>query len=117
MTRRRIEAFSDGMLAIIIKMMVLELHAPRSAEWAALRPALPAFLSYVLSFVYIGIYWNNHYHMLHVTRSVTGGTLAILATLLHAWIAGALYAAVALSWLIPDRRIERVLTSTEGRRH
>ena len=75
MKPRRIESFSDGVLAIIITIMVLELHAPHSAEWIALRPALPAFLSYVLSFVYLGIYWNNHHHMLHCTRRVTGPIL------------------------------------------
>src|SRR4026209_1983066 len=75
MTPRRIEAFSDGVLAIIITVMVLELHAPTSAEWVALKPALPAFLSYVLSYVYLGIYWNNHHHMLHATRHISGGVL------------------------------------------
>jgi len=194
MTPRRIETFSDGVLAIIITIMVLELHAPASAEWGALRPALPALLSYLLSFVYLGIYWNNHHHLLHVTRGVTGGimwanlhllfwlslvpfftawmgknefaavptaaygvvlvlaaiaywllqliilrnegsdsllaqavgrdwkgtaspilyTVAILTTLIHPWIAGAMYALVALMWLIPDRRIERaVRTATK----
>jgi uncharacterized membrane protein len=71
----RLEAFSDGVLAIIITIMVLELRAPHSPEIAALRPLLPVFLSYVLSFVYIGIYWNNHHHMLQVTERVNGGIL------------------------------------------
>ncbi|HEV2644204.1 MAG TPA: TMEM175 family protein [Candidatus Elarobacter sp.] len=71
----RLEAFSDGVLAIIITIMVLELRAPHSADIGALRPLLPAFLSYVLSFVYLGIYWNNHHHMLHMTHRVTGGIL------------------------------------------
>src|SRR5688500_7566993 len=75
MTPRRLEAFSDGVLAIIITIMVLELRAPHSAEWGALRPVFPVFLGYILSFVYLGICWNNHHHMFHVTRRVTGGIL------------------------------------------
>ena len=71
----RLEAFSDGVLAIIITIMVLELRVPHDSDLAALRPLLPVLLSYVLSFVYLGIYWNNHHHMLHVTRRVTGGIL------------------------------------------
>jgi uncharacterized membrane protein len=75
MGRGRLEAFSDAVLAIIITVMVLEMRAPRGADLAALRPMIPVFLSYVLSFVYLGIYWNNHHHMLHVTHRVTGGIL------------------------------------------
>lgn len=75
MGKDRLEAFSDGVLAIIITIMVLELHAPRGADVAALRPLLPEFLSYVLSFVYLAIYWNNHHHMLHTCRTVTGSIL------------------------------------------
>jgi uncharacterized membrane protein len=71
----RLEAFSDGVLAIIITIMVLELEAPHGASFADLAPLLPVFLSYVLSFVYLGIYWNNHHHMLQVTRHVSGGML------------------------------------------
>jgi uncharacterized membrane protein len=71
----RLEAFSDGVLAILITIMVLELHVPSGAEPSALRPMVPAFLSYVLSFVYLGIYWNNHHHMLHVARTVSGPIL------------------------------------------
>ena len=71
----RLEAFSDGVLAIIITIMVLELRAPHDTDLAALRPLLPVLLSYVLSFVYLGIYWNNHHHMLHCTRRVTGAIL------------------------------------------
>ena len=71
----RLEAFSDGVLAIIITIMVLELHAPHETTLAALRPLIPVFASYVLSFVYIGIYWNNHHHMLHVTPRVEGSVL------------------------------------------
>ncbi len=71
----RLEAFSDGVLAIIITIMVLELKIPRGADLNALFPLIPVFLSYILSFVYLGIYWNNHHHMLHVTREVNGGIL------------------------------------------
>ncbi|MEJ2185426.1 MAG: TMEM175 family protein [Gemmatimonadota bacterium] len=185
----RLEAFSDGVLAIIITIMVLEMNVPHSTDLAALRPLVPVFLSYILSFVYLGIYWNNHHHMLHVTERVTGGVLwanlhllfwltlvpfttswmgengfaplptalyggvllmaaiaywilqraivagegrdsllavavgrdikgnlspvlyvlAIAAAFVRPWIADALYVAVALMWLVPDRRIERAL--------
>ena len=187
MSTTRLEAFSDGVLAIIITIMVLELRVPHDAGWSALGPLWPVVLSYALSFVYLGIYWNNHHHMLHVTRTVTGGILwanlhllfwlslvpfttawmgenhfapvptavygmvlllaaiayyvlqraiiasqgpasvlasavgrdlkgklspviyvvAIPAAFIHEAIAGALYVAVALMWLLPDRRIER----------
>ena len=75
MPTTRLEAFSDGVLAIIITIMVLELKVPHSADLDTLRPLLPAFLSYVLSFVYLGIYWNNHHHMMHAVKRVTGGVL------------------------------------------
>jgi uncharacterized membrane protein len=75
MDTRRLEAFSDGVLAIIITIMVLELKVPHDASLAALSALWPVFLSYVLSFIYIGIYWNNHHHMLHVTERVTGAIL------------------------------------------
>lgn len=71
----RLEAFSDGVLAIIITIMVLELKVPHSAEIAALRPLIPVLLSYVLSFVYVGIYWNNHHHLLQTCKKVTGSIL------------------------------------------
>jgi uncharacterized membrane protein len=189
MPKGRLEAFSDGVLAIIITIMVLELKVPHGSDLAALRPLLPVFLSYVLSFVYLGIYWNNHHHMLQATKHVTGlilwanlhllfwlslfpfvtgwmgenhfsavptavyggvlllaavayyllqgailraeGADSLLATAVGAdfkgkvspicyaiaiplafvssWIANGLYVAVALMWLVPDRRIERVL--------
>ena len=189
MGKNRLEAFSDGVLAIIITIMVLELKAPHGEGWGALRPLLPVLLSYVLSFVYLGIYWNNHHHMLHATQRVTGGILwanlhllfwlslfpfvtgcmgenhfssaplalygvvllmasiayailqgviirsqgddsllaravgrdikgrvspvlyavAIVAALCMPWIAGVIYIFVALMWLIPDRRIERIV--------
>ena len=75
MDTRRLEAFSDGVLAIIITIMVLELRAPHDPSPAALWPLWPVFLSYVLSFVYVGIYWNNHHHMLLLARTVTGPIL------------------------------------------
>jgi uncharacterized membrane protein len=71
----RLEAFSDGVLAIIITIMVLELTVPHGATLAALQPLWGVFLSYVLSFIYVGIYWNNHHHLLHTMRRVTGGVL------------------------------------------
>jgi uncharacterized membrane protein len=75
MGKGRLEAFSDGVLAIIITIMVLELRAPHDTELVALRPLLPVLLSYVLSFVFLGIYWNNHHHMLSCTRRVNGAIL------------------------------------------
>jgi uncharacterized membrane protein len=75
MGRGRLEAFSDGVIAIIITIMVLELKVPHGTDFAALRPLVPVFLSYVLSFVYLGIYWNNHHHLLHAVQHVTGSTL------------------------------------------
>jgi uncharacterized membrane protein len=189
MGKNRMEAFSDGVLAIIITVMVLEMKAPQGTDLAALRPVLPVFLSYVLSFVYLGIYWNNHHHMLHATQRVSGAVLwanlhllfwlslipfvtgwmgenefapaptalygaALLMAAIAYWllqraiiadegpdsplaravgkdlkgklsplcyliaipsafldqrIAAALYVLVALIWLVPDRRIERIL--------
>jgi len=186
----RFEAFSDGVLAIIITIMVLELKVPHGADWHALQPLVSKILSYVLSFIYIGIYWNNHHHMLHATTRVTGAAMwanlhllfwlslvpfvtdwmgenhyealpvaaygvvlllaAVAYTILQATLmrqrdhnaalaqaiqrdgkgkvslvlylaaiplafvatsaAIALYVIVALIWLVPDRRIERVLT-------
>ena len=75
MTTTRLEAFSDGVIAIIITIMVLELRAPHESTLTALRPLLPAFFSYVLSFIYIGIYWNNHHHLLHAAEHVNGRIL------------------------------------------
>ena len=189
----RLEAFTDGVIAIIITIMVLELRPPHGTTLADLRPLVPVLLSYVLSFVYLGIYWNNHHHMMHVTRRVSGAVLwanllllfwlslvpfttawmgenhvapvptalygvvllltgvaylilqrtivrlegpqSILATAIgrdfkgnlsalgyalaiplafvREWLAWALYVGVALMWLVPDRRIERVI-GTDG---
>jgi uncharacterized membrane protein len=194
MNPNRLEAFSDGVLAIIITIMVLELRVPHGTEWSSLAPLWPVFLSYLLSFVYLGIYWNNHHHMLHVTRQVNGAILwanlhllfwlslvpfvtawmgenhfapvptatygvvllaaaiayyvlqrtiirsqgphsvlavavgddkkgklspffylvAIPASFLNTAIAGALYVTVALMWLLPDKRIERVVAAGRG---
>ena len=190
MGKTRMEAFSDGVLAIIITIMVLELKVPHGDRLDVLLPLLPVLLSYVLSFVYLGIYWNNHHHMLHTSSQVTGSVLwanlhllfwlslvpfttgwmgenhfsalptaaygfvllmaafaylilqqriiaaqghdsilrraigsdwkgklspllniaAIGLAFVVPWLSVALYAAVALIWLVPDRRIERVLT-------
>ena len=186
MNKGRLEAFSDGVIAIIITIMVLELKIPHGESIATLAPLAPAFMSYVLSFIYVGIYWNNHHHMLHACTRVTGGVLwanlhllfwlsllpfatgwmgenhfaaapsalygcvllaaalaywilqrtiiaaqgaesplkaaigsdwkgklspalyalAIASTVVWPWVAQALYVAVALIWLVPDRRIE-----------
>jgi uncharacterized membrane protein len=75
MTKNRLEAFSDGVLAIIITIMVLELKVPHDPSLKALLPILPVFLSYILSFIYIGIYWNNHHHLLHTVSKISGGIL------------------------------------------
>ena len=189
MEKNRLEAFSDGVLAIIITIMVLELKVPHAAELDALKEKLPVFSSYVLSFIYVGIYWNNHHHMFQSTKHVTGGILwanlhllfwlslfpfttgwmgenhlaptptavygfvllmaaiayyilqrtiiaqqgknsllaaaigtdwkgklspalylsAVPLAFVSPWIASGLYVFVALLWLVPDRRIERVL--------
>jgi len=73
--KNRLEAFSDGVLAIIITIMVLELHVPDEPTWRGLGSVLPTFLSYLLSFVYVGIYWNNHHHMIHLASRVNGAIL------------------------------------------
>jgi uncharacterized membrane protein len=75
MTKTRLEAFSDGVIAILITIMVLELKVPHGTDWAALRGVAPTFLSYVLSYVFLGIYWNNHHHMLHLVERVDGRVL------------------------------------------
>ena len=195
MTKNRLEAFSDGVIAIIITIMVLELKVPHGEDFATLTPLLPVFLSYVLSFIYLAIYWNNHHHMLHTLHQVTGPILwanlhllfwlslipfttgwmgenhfaelptalygivllmaaiayfilqgriiasqgrgsllrkaigsdwkgklspvlylvAILAAFASHWVAKAIYVLVALIWLVPDRRIERILVHEEDR--
>jgi uncharacterized membrane protein len=192
MSKNRLEAFSDGVLAIILTVMVLELKRPDRADFSALLSLSPVLLSYVLSFVYVGIYWNNHHHMFHATKRVNGAILwanlhllfwislfpfatawmgenhvrtaptatygavlfmagtayyilqsaiiadegpdsvlaraigsdwkgklspviyisAIALAFVSSWIAIALYTVVAIMWLIPDRRIERALSTT-----
>jgi uncharacterized membrane protein len=189
MEKNRLEAFSDGVLAIIITIMVLELKVPHGSDLEALKPLLPVFLTYLLSFIYLGIYWNNHHHLLKAAHKVTGGIMwanlhllfwlslfpfvtgwmgenhftpaptalygavmllaaiayyilqsviiaaqgpgsklaasigrdlkgklspvlyafAIAASFVRPWIAGGFYVAVALLWLVPDRRIARVV--------
>jgi TMEM175 potassium channel family protein len=191
MTKTRMEAFSDGVFAVIITIMVLEMRAPHGADLAALRPLVPIFLSYVLSFVFIGIYWSNHHHLLQAIDHVNGpilwanlhllfwlsltpfvtnwmgenqfsawpvalyggvllfaavayfilaralvslhGKASTLATALggdfkgkvsmliyalaiplafvRSWLACGLYVVVVVMWLVPDRRIEKTLTS------
>ncbi len=128
MSTSRLEAFSDGVLAVIITIMVLELKVPHGDSLAALAPMGPAFLGYVLSFVYLGIYWNNHHHLLHTAKRVTGGMMwanlhllfwLSLFPMLTAWVGEnpaapwptALYGVVllvaALSWLVLQRAIIR----------
>ena len=75
MPKNRLEAFSDGVIAILITIMVLELKVPHGTDWHALQPLLPVLVAYVLSFVYIAIYWNNHHHMLHAAHKVNGPIL------------------------------------------
>jgi uncharacterized membrane protein len=194
MNKNRVEAFSDGVIAIIITIMVLELKVPHGEEIATLAPLWPVFLCYVLSFAYVAIYWNNHHHMLHTLHTVNGPILwanlhllfwlslfpfttgwmgenhfapgptalygvvllmaaiayyvlqqaiiasqgeesllkravkgdwkgklspvlyllAIGAAFVYRWLSLAIYATVAVIWLVPDRRIERVLVHEEG---
>lgn len=75
MGKGRLEAFSDGVIAIIITIMVLELRVPEGADWHTLKTITPVFLSYILSFVFIGIYWNNHHHLLQVVKHISGGIM------------------------------------------
>ncbi len=194
MGKNRLEAFSDGVIAVIITIMVLELKVPQGVTFQALAPTAPVFLTYVLSFAYVGIYWNNHHHMLHTCEKVTGSILwanlhllfwlslipittgwmgenhfaaapsalygmvllmaaiaylilqqliiasqgpdsllkraikgdwkgklspvlyivAIPAAYWYHWVSQGIYVLVALIWLIPDRRIERVLSGKQA---
>jgi len=131
MGKGRMEAFSDGVLAIIITIMVLELRVPHGTELAALRPLVPVLLSYVLSFIYLGIYWNNHHHMLHATHRVTGSVLwanlhllfwLSLVPFVTAWmgenhfasVPTALYGCVLLMAAIAYTILQRQILRAEG---
>ena len=132
MKATRLEAFSDGVLAIIITIMVLELKVPHAVELAALKPVLPVLLSYVLSFIYLGIYWNNHHHLFQVTEEVSGGILWANLHLLFwlslfpfttAWmgenhlaaIPTAIYGFVLLMAAIAYYILQRTIIAKEGR--
>jgi uncharacterized membrane protein len=95
MGKDRLAAFSDGVIAIIITIMVLELHVPHGADWAALSAIVPSFLTYILSFIYVGIYWNNHHHMLHTVTRVDGAILWANLNLLF-WLS---VIPVATAWM------------------
>jgi uncharacterized membrane protein len=132
MKTTRLEAFSDGVLAIIITIMVLELKVPHTVELSALKPVLPVFLSYVLSFIYLGIYWNNHHHLFQATEEVSGGILWANLHLLFwlslfpfttAWmgenhlaaIPTAIYGFVLLMAAIAYYVLERTIIAKQGR--
>jgi TMEM175 potassium channel family protein len=132
MGRGRLEAFSDGVIAIIITIMVLELKVPHGVEPAALRPLVPVFLSYLLSFVFLGIYWSNHHHLLHAVRHVNGPILwanlhllfwLSLTPFVTAWMGEnhfapwpmALYGVVLLCAAIAYYILTRVLIAHHGR--
>jgi uncharacterized membrane protein len=131
MNSARLEAFSDGVIAIIITIMVLELKVPHGATVDALAPLIPVFLSYVLSFTYVGIYWNNHHHMLHTCEEVTGGILWANLHLLFwlslfpvttAWIGenhlaaapSALYGVVLLMAAIAYQILQQAMIAAQG---
>ena len=106
MNKNRLEAFSDGVLAIIITIMILEIKAPEDDSFESLKPLIPVILSYVLSFVYVGIYWNNHHHMFQVIKKVSGSILWSNLFLLFwlslipfgtSWIGSQNFAAVPMS--------------------
>jgi TMEM175 potassium channel family protein len=132
MDKGRMEAFSDGVIAIIITIMVLELKAPHGTGFDALRAVVPTLLSYVLSFIYVGIYWNNHHHMLHAAKSVSGAVLwanlhllfwLSLIPFVTAWMDGnglarapvALYGFVLLMAAVAYYNLARCLAATNGR--
>ena len=132
MKTTRLEAFSDGVLAIIITIMVLELKVPHAVDLAALKPVLPVLLSYVLSFIYLGIYWNNHHHLFQATEQVSGGILWANLHLLFwlslfpfttAWmgenhlaaIPTAIYGFVLLMAAIAYEVLQRTIIAKEGR--
>jgi uncharacterized membrane protein len=130
MTKARVEAFSDGVIAILITIMVLELRPPHGGELAALRPLLPTFLAYVLSFVYLGIYWTNHHHLFHAIHRVNGAVLWANLHLLfwlsivpfatawmgenHSAVPTAVYGAVLLMASIAYYVLVRLMLRVEG---
>jgi uncharacterized membrane protein len=131
MGKGRLEAFSDGVIAIIITVMVLELKAPHGAELSALVPVIPSLMSYVLSFVYLGIYWANHHHLLHLAERITGGILwanlhllfwLSLVPLVTSWVAehprdpvpAAMYGVVFLLAAISYTGLQRTIISRQG---
>jgi len=132
MKTTRLQAFSDGVLAIIITIMVLELKVPHAAELAALKPVLPVLMSYILSFIYVGIYWNNHHHLFQATEHVSGGILWANLHLLFwlslfpfttAWmgenhlaaVMTAIYGCVLLMAAIAYYLLECIIIAREGR--
>ena len=132
MKTSRLEAFSDGVLAIIITIMVLELKVPHAVEFGALKPVLPVLLSYILSFIYVGIYWNNHHHLFQAAKQVSGGILWANLHLLFwlslfpfttAWmgenhlatIPTAVYGFVLLMAAMAYQILERAIIAKEGR--
>jgi uncharacterized membrane protein len=133
MKTSRLEAFSDGVIAIIITIMVLELHPPEGAQLAHLGPVVPEFLTYLLSFIYLAIYWNNHHHMMHATETVTGAILWANMHLLFwlslipfstGWLGKnhgspwptAMYGAVLLFAAIAYTVLERAIIAHHGKR-
>lgn len=133
MQKNRLEAFSDGVIAIIITIMVLELKVPHGAQLAELRPLLPVFLSYILSFIYVGIYWTNHHHMLHMVHRISGvilwGNLHLLFWLslipfVTGWLGEnhftplptALYGFVLLMCAIAYVILQRLIIGSQGER-
>ena len=131
MGKGRLEAFSDGVIAIIITIMVLEMKVPHGDSLESLLPLVPVFLSYVLSFVYVGIYWNNHHHMLHASKKATGSVLWANLYLLF-WLSlfpfatgwmgenhfapmpSALYGAVLLMAAVAYRVLQQTIIAAEG---
>lgn len=85
MNKNRLEAFSDGVLAIIITIMVLELKPPHGSDWAAIKPLMPVFISYVMSFLFVGVYWGNHHHLLHLVKNFSSGIMLANLNLLF-WL-------------------------------
>ena len=133
MRKGRLEAFSDGVIAILITIMVLELKIPHGTDWEALRPLLPVFLTYVLSFVYLAIYWNNHHHMLHATEQINGKILwanmhllfwLSLIPFVTGWMGEnhfaplptAVYGAVLLAAAIAYYLLQKMIIAQQGRK-